>query len=498
MPARLLFLSAFILGTVLSQAQLPEFSNLSSRTISRRLQFNSLRVDDGILYFAPRADNIPVLYKVDFNGAIVDSVYLVQDDYRITGILASNGDKILMAGEANKPFVSYDQLFNDRRAALVILNSELEILDINLYDIVPYSAGWTRSITSGSPISTFIQPAGGIGIVNDTVYITKQYTYFDTLTFLPNGFDRVIERMMIQGPALATISIAASTLDVYASVFTDNAIYVNGQSGEPSGSLILDPAAVGEYDYAGNFIQKHLLLDVPSLGFDPTFESVGNRAGNRIYNSVVDEGFFGAPCASAMLDIRNLDFQQLRLVKVPDCGMAPSGTKCVSISDNAIYYLTRDGDFNLGLYKYDTTLNLIWRKIYDFSEPHYGIAINAMPDGGVILECVIDDADQGIIKLYKVSALGDIISSTKLVADPKIPLSVYPNPFSAQLFIQGEIAQKAIVKIYDLAGNLLFSEPLAGQMIDCTELPAGAYSLCLFSQKNGALLHSQCIMKGGR
>lgn len=484
---------------VLAQAQLPEFSNLSSREINRSDYFHSLRVSDGILYFAPTTDNVNMLYKVGFNGTLLDSVNLSFGDYKFTGYLTPYKDgKVIFVGEANKPFLNYDQSFTDRRAVVIVLNQDLDFVSIDLYDILPYGAGRVTSTQTGS-LGTVIQPTTGIGVINDTVFVAKEYYYYDTLTFNLTDIDRVLEKMVINGTAFPTVSISSTSLDVYTAVFTDESMYLYGQSSDCCGGIIVDPSAVGEYDLAGNFVEKHTLL-VTSIGFDPVFESVGNRFGDRIYSSFVDEGgFFGEQCASAMLDIRDLDFTLQDRIKVPDCGMAPSGTKCVAMNGEDIYYLTKTSDYNLGLYKYDTLLNLIWGKIYDFEDPHFGLSINDTPDGGVVLECVIktEDPSSDILKLYKISPSGDIVSSNSLVLQVGHAPVVYPNPFSSQFSVEGLPTTSATAQLYDQLGRLLYTEVFDGTPIRCPShfLP-GNYLLCLRNTGTGELLHSQWVVKG--
>lgn len=493
---RPVLLSIFLSAAALVHAQLPEFSALSSRNVSKFELFHSLRVSDGILYFVSTAEYENMLYKVGFDGTLLDSVNLRQGDYKFWGYLTLKGDDILLVGEANKPLINYNQYFTEQRAVVVVLNGELDIQDVYLYDILPFAAGSSISIQTSPHV--YIQPVTGIGVFGDTVLVTKDYTYFDTVNFIPLGSNRVIERMVINGDALPTVFISATSADAYTAVFTDTSIYVYGQSSECCGNVLIDPAAVGEYDHTGNFIQKHILLD-SFLDFDPTWAAVGNRIGDRIYNSFTDEGFFGQPCNTAMLDIRDLDFQLLRNTEVPDCDMSPSGTKCVAMSNNSIYYLTLTSDYNLGLYKYDTLLNLIWGKIYDFEAPHYGISLNDTPDGGVILECGVSGIgnDFDILKLYKISPAGDIVSSTNLVVSPpKQAPVVYPNPFSTQVFLEGLPAQATTAQLYDPLGRLLYTVDTDGLSIDFpSSLKPGTYLLCLRKMGTGALLHSQWLVK---
>lgn len=495
---RPIILSILLFAVAEIQAQLPEFSDLSSRGINRFDVFHSLRLSDGILYFAPTADNVNMLYKVGFDGALLDSVNLSQGDYKFTGYLVARGDEVLFVGEAYKPFLNYNQTFIDRRAVVAVLNDALDVVSVDLYDILPYIAGSALSTQIG-PLLMYIQPSIGIGVFGDTVVVAKEYSYFDTLTLLPIANSRVLERMIINGPALPTQSIGTTSADVYTAVFTQASIYVYGQSSDCCTGLLIDPAAVGEYDLAGNFIQKHVLLETPSLDFDPTFAAVGNRIGQRIYSSFVAEGFFGQPCTSAMIDIRDLDFGLIRQAKVPDCNMAPTGTKCVAISNNEIYYLTTSTDYNLGLYKYDSLLNLIWSKFFDFEVPHYGIALHDTPDGGVILECGISGLGQGpdLLKLYKISPAGDIISSSSLaLPSAKAPV-VYPNPFSSQFSIQGLPPYETSVELYDPLGRLLFTAVSNGAPIQCPHhLKPGTYLLCVHNMDTRERVHSQWVIKG--
>lgn len=462
--------------------------------MSRGLFFNSLPIEDGLLYTLRDPDDQPWLYKVDFNGKLIDSVSLIYQQYKLFGTLCASGNKYFLVGEAQPPFQSFFQTFRDRRACVAIFDKNLELENIYLYNNLPENSGWIQALETGS-LGTRIQPVGGAVVRKDTVYMVKNYSYFDTLDFSGRGFDRVLERYILGKDALPSKSVKQTTNTVYAVVYTDEDIYLYGQSIAGNGQAADQTGAVGKYTYSGRYLRNEKFIESPSFEFDPVFESIGNRFGSEIFSCYVDGGNLDPLCASTVLDVRDLQFQLKKRVKIQECGWAPSGARCVASNGKDHFILLKDLDGNLGLIKYNQNLDIIWSRFLSFSLPHTGIGISATPDGGVVLDCIIR-GQQEILKLYKVNSNGEIISNTPTPEFQSVLFKLYPNPFSERLYVESLLPAPANIEVLltDLMGRILFQQPLTSNTIDLPgNLVSGMFCLQMKDIHTGKLLHQQWL-----
>jgi hypothetical protein len=494
---RFIILSLFLLAQLNAISQIvPEFSDLSSRSFYSKSRFSSLLLDDGLLYYNSSPDNPYSLFKVDFNAEIIDSAITSNNGMNYSGVLYSHNNRLFLVGQANPAFVNWDQVFRERRRAIIEFDSDLNIIGEHLYDIMPYSTGYTLnssySLASAEGFG-FVQPLDGMGLINDTMWMLREYVFVDTITFAPLATRQRLEKVGLNGMVYDTVDIGYYLQDYLSSIVLDSRIYVYAASSECCGSALIDATSASQFDLAGNFVQK-LSLAPPGASFDPNYSTSGVRLGDRIYSSYADGGFFGVPCETAVIDVRDLDFNRLHIAKVPDCGMAPTGTKCYAVQEGAVFFMTRNGDGDIGLYKYDLALNLIWKKTYDFEQPHFGIAINSMPDGGVIMECF---EGEEILKLYKVAPNGDIVSSTRIPINMGVELSVFPNPFTESITIEGALAQKLVAELYDSAGKLVFKSKLeTNTPFNLSQgIASGAYFLVLRNAETMQLVGTEKLVK---
>ncbi len=134
------------------------------------------------------------------------------------------------------------------------------------------------------------------------------------------------------------------------------------------------------------------------------------------------------------------------------------------------------------LCKYDTDLNLIWKRWYRDTERqfcYYATDMVATNDGGILITgycCKRDDYGNMMLYLLKVDADG-LLSLPE--ADVKVrPYCFYPNPVQAQLQMQfSPDVQPKQVELYDLQGRLLRTQRSSFGSIDMSQLPAGAYTM---------------------
>ena len=134
------------------------------------------------------------------------------------------------------------------------------------------------------------------------------------------------------------------------------------------------------------------------------------------------------------------------------------------------------------LCKYDTDLNLIWKRWYNDSEwrfCYYATDMTATNDDGILITgycCKREDYGNMMLYLLKVDADG-LLSLPE--ADVKVrPYCFYPNPVQAQLQMQfSPDVQPKQVELYDLQGRLVCTQRNNFGSIDMSRLPAGAYML---------------------
>jgi hypothetical protein len=352
---------------------------------------------------------------------------------------------------------------------------------VYFYNSIPENAGWLLSIQTGT-LGTFIQPVGNSVVSNDTAYLVKNYLYFDTLGLNGLGYDRVLERYLLGEDALPSRSVKFTPNTVYSTVYANDLIYLYGPSLSNDPNTNEQYGSVGRYSYRGTYLGNEKLLNDSQLEFDPVNEAIGNRFEERIYSCYVEDGLLAPACANAVLDIRDLKFQLLNRVKIQECGWATSGSRCVAVNDKDISILLKDSEDNLGIVKYNNALELQWSRFLSFPEPHSGLGISATPDGGLVLDCFLRRAQEEVIKLYKISANGEIISNVALTGGSNAAFQVYPNPFTETL--QLETTQDATgpleVRMVDVFGRLAYRQTLTGTTWQVPgQLPQGMYHLQL-------------------
>ncbi len=134
------------------------------------------------------------------------------------------------------------------------------------------------------------------------------------------------------------------------------------------------------------------------------------------------------------------------------------------------------------LCKYDTDLNLIWKRWYRDTERqfcYYATDMVATNDDGILITgycCKREDYGNMMLYLLKVDADG-LLSLPEAEVQVR-PYCYYPNPVKAQLQMQfSPDVQPKQVELYDLQGRLVHTQRSDFGSIDMSRLPAGAYML---------------------
>lgn len=500
---RTFFIIILLSVSSLAYGQLiPEFSNLSSTSMGGRAGFHSLQVSDGILYYVRRPDFPSKLYKVSFDGVVVDSTEFGVGEYEYIGQLYTSDGRFFLIGDAyQKPFVSWLQASILDRRSIVEFDENLDIVSINLYDLLPRSNGLSVGVLSSVQLSVgdgsaIFQPLDAHHLKGDTMMMTRDYLFFDTTTFQSMGKSQRLEKVVLNDSVYSVISISQYIAGYKGAAIFDDSIYVYADASECCGGVLLDFTSVGVFNANGDWVRKIALLPQPNGLNEVAYDANGLSMNGKIFTSYTDViNAYSPSCQAAVIDIRDTNFNLLQLAKVPLCGFYPSGTKCFAEVSNTIYFQTRNNAGDIGLCRYDTLLNLQWSRVYDFDLPHLAISVNATPDGGCILECVTGP-NQNILKLYKVNAGGDIVSFTSLPIASQVRPLVYPNPFTDEINIVYPDQPNLTIALFDLSGKLLIRQQLSGSTLKIeSKLPEGVYFLEVRKSENNELIYSQKVIK---
>jgi hypothetical protein len=438
-----LFLFLLLNISVIKGQDYPEFSDLSSNKSTYSGYFSSIEVNGGYLYHIYQNDSDYRLFKVNYDGIVIDSTTTFADGYDCGGDLYSINQRIFLIGTAFPPeFINFAYLMENRRNSILEYNQDLDLIGVHLYNTMPYENFVDLSIYFDN---SFFQPLTSFHLEGDTMSIIRSYTQLDTLTFISDYTQPMLERVGLNDSVYLVKNLGYNLTYYTGAVITDDKIFANAFASSVGGPVFINFSSIGELTSNGDFVRQ-ISLAPPNAWVDPTVTSASVLINNRIFTSYNDPGFYLPECGeeAAVIDIRDKDFNLLHLAKVPDCGFYPSGTKCFAEQGNKIYFLTRNALGDIGLYQYDTLLNLQWGKIFDFQESHLGISLNSTPDGGCIMECFVGD----ILKLYKVDCFGNIVSSTQLPIGNQGKISIFPNPFADSFTIEGFVRQ--IVSVLSL------------------------------------------------
>ena len=134
------------------------------------------------------------------------------------------------------------------------------------------------------------------------------------------------------------------------------------------------------------------------------------------------------------------------------------------------------------LCKYDTELNLIWKRWYRDAERqfcYYATDMIATNDDGLLITgycCKRENYGKMVLYLLKVDTDGLLsLPETKVQIRP---YAFYPNPAKEQLHMEfSPDVQPAQVELYDLQGRLVRTQSKAFESIDMSQLPAGTYTM---------------------
>jgi hypothetical protein len=499
MKALSLSFLALLLTTLLSAQSLPTFSPLSGRSCR---DVSSVQTPDGFLFRLRSVENgveKRMVYQVNLRGELTDSLSLLINDTIYTGLLLRYEGRTFLTGLSNLRPTGSNQaaVIASQRKFLMELGDSLSVRSTRYYDVLSGPVG--PDFEKGFLHLTVHQPTSH-RILGDTLFSVNTFTRFDTATLFPIGEAIQYEAVGLYGEVYQVIN-QLSNVGTYAnSVFTDQKLYVFGDVASsvlPGGGLF-NVQPVGRYDLNGQVEGAFAYDSTNSAAFGKG--STGQWNGQYLFTSYYGENVSARGCggATAVIDIRReSSFEQVLRFKLPDCGLYPGGkTPFAFHADGSFHYIGRDLTNNqLGLYRYDSTYQLLGSKMLDLPN-HLPLALYPTPDSGLLLACLdrINPIEQWVM-LYKLDAQGNVSNTTRLPDALAPEVRLYPNPFEDVIRWAGALplGTRAELRVSDLHGRLLEQRSMTSEGISLAHLPAGTYLIQL--RQDGQLLRSQLMRK---
>lgn len=475
-----------VLFCVLGKAQIPEFSDLSSRTT-----FFSEFVRTTDSYFLDNIDETfgftRKIYKITDQGEVVDSLNMLDFGRYHIGKIASIGGRLYFGGVSTDTVSNYSQRYN-----IIEFDDDLNVVreyrsDILDTLITPLLNTQTTDGT-GSILFDFT-------VFEDTVYAIGGYFQYDTLINFLGANLRYFKANVNGG----TYQNRPFNGFMYNTFFKGNQVYVQGSNNNPNAPWL--PPAVGFYDGNGQFVDGWN-FDNSTSGEFP-WGACGGAIGDRLYFSYLgrDPSLPGCPQQTVAIDVRDTAFQVLHRFKIDECGYNYAGNMPFTEgNDGSIYFQAAHRDYKKFIVKkYTPEMSLIWSEEYDFSATSFfTIPMKLVPaeDGGVIAHCREQLNDFFYVRLYKISPDGEIIATTTLgeVGIPA-PSVLSPNPCRDIVRYMGENTDAMNVEVYSMDGRMAKRIPTMHGEFDMSGLPQGLYSVLMFDGKTRKLLHRQTLVK---
>jgi hypothetical protein len=482
--------------SVFAQTELKPFSELSG---TQDYFYQSYKTDYGFIYGVP----IPAydanyryrLYKLNEDGKMMDSLYIGNDSIRYTGYLhRQNNKNYFIAAEYKMNLIgNLTNFFANVHRVLFEIDDNMKISSFNRYEKLPF--GFSKSIyrfTLG--IGSF--HAESAHVQKDTLQLVQYFLAMDSLGTTIATQNTHFEQLGLGANKSYKNTKLLATQGVYSSFITDDYFYIFGElnfkyfpPNQPYNAGLM-----GRFDKTGKLLQT---ADIDSDGSGAMGDGVvGVHHNNKIYCAYSKiTGVNNEVVRLASFDRKDMNFKLEKRTRVKTYDMIPRGSNPFAFADNGdIYFLTQKSD-TVGISKHSKDLDFIWEKKYKLPQ-HTPISIKMTKDGGILLECTeAFTIDKRRVKLYKLNADGNIISTTNLGNITSSKNLFYPNPFQSQLTLHEAIEGASEVQLYDMSGRVVGIFPIHNTTIEINEqLPKGAYIAQLKDVK-GSILGMQTIIK---
>ncbi len=456
----------------------PEFSALSGRSANH---FSSTAFGKEFIYHLTVPNAGIVLYRVDSRGAILDSVSIPNS----MGTLATLKDRLYFSG------VEWDSndLYRMRQVFMEFdtdLNVTRKTTGITLQPFhSPILLEQTESIVN-------VQ-SGDLQLYQDTLLAFNKYLLVDSpQVFL--GIINLFTKTGFDGTVYAFTPLPINRL--INSFFVQNRLYVQGSAEVGP----FETRAVLEFDSEGKLLRG---IDYDAYGSGDYLQgALGGWHKGRFYFTYrgFDPTLPGCPDDNATIDVRDSAWTIQHRFKLPDCGYLVSGKMPFGFDadDNLTCAAPHESYKKIMVYKYSPDFQAIWKRELNFeneSEFYFPLSQHSTEDGGILLNCnrILNGARQLLI--FKLSASGDLVSSTHFTRQDQEGMEplCYPNPTHGPLQLSPGMTDASKVQISTVYGHLAGILNVSAREVDLSEFPPGAYVLSFWNGQH--LLGTELVLK---
>lgn len=455
----------------------PEFSSLSGRAMNH---FSSAKAGNAYIYQLNVPPDGIVMYSINEDAELLDSVAVPNSLGDIIGVQ----DRLFFVGVewSGSVFSSMRQVFTEYDAQLDIVQKADGVLFQPIYAPIILEQ-------TAAQINT---QSGGFSFYNDTLFSFQKYLVVDSpQVFL--GTTNVFSKTGTDGTVYANQPLNINAF--YNCFFVENRLFVQG-SGYVSP---FEPRAFLEFDSEGKLVRG---TDYDAYDSGSFLDgALGGWHKGRFYLSYLgyDPTIAGCAADNATIDVRDSNWTVLHRFKLPDCGYLVSGKMPFSFDaqDNVYYAAPHESYKKIMVYKFTPDFQLLWKKELDFdNQPEFYYPLSQLPagDGGILLNCYQTLNERKLV-IFKISASGDVVSSTHLPGNQEIGAMVFPNPTSGLLYVAPGFLEATVAQVSTIDGRFIGVFNLQSGLIDLSAYSSGAYSLSLWDMSRQRFLGTQVVVK---
>ena len=462
----------------------PEFSSLSGNS---RYNFSATQAN-GDLFYCLRTvvgDTVTryITYKLNEEGQITDSVAHSPDGIDRWGWISAQGKRIFFHG-----IRWVGSAFTNIRHTVIEYDQQLEQVGETIGASLTPSTGFIPSQSTGFITMTQMSD---FHLYNDTLLAAYQFLMVDSpLVF--QGRRNFFLKMGLDGTVYVKKDLPVN--EMYNVFFGNGKLYVQG-------STDVSPfvaRALSEFNLNGDLIRG---IDYDTWGSGEYLEgSLGLWHKGRFYLTYVgkNDNLPGCPTDNAAIDVRDSSWAVLHRFKLPDCGYYVSGkTPFAFDAQDNVYYAAPDAQTSkkIIVYKFKPDFQVIWKKELDFSGQSGSIfpaTLLTTSDGGVVINSIW----QSDLNIIKISASGEVVSSTSLpLANKSTGPVVYPNPTVGPLRVLPDFSAATVALVTSMDGRPVGRFDVRTQQIDLSAYPSGVYAISLWDAGLRRLLGTEVVVK---
>ncbi|MCY7330714.1 MAG: T9SS type A sorting domain-containing protein [Saprospiraceae bacterium] len=429
-----------------------------------------------------------VTYKLNDEGQITDSIAHSPDGIDRWGWIAAQEERIFFHG-----IRWVGSAFTNIRHTVIEYDQQLEQVGETIgASITPSTGVFFEQITNGI-IKTQV---ADFHLYNDTLLAAYQFLMIDSpLVF--QGKKHFFFKTGLDGTVYVKKELPVGEMENV--FFANGKMYVQGNTFVAGSNW--NARELSEFDSDGNLIRG---INYDSYGSEWLEGSLGGWHKGRFYLTYFRkaDNLPGCSAGNIVIDVRDSSWAVLHRFKLPDCEYKDVSGKmpfAFDAQDNVYYAAPHESFRKIMVYKFTPDFQLLWKSELDFSDQQIGIYPVSQiltADGGILLNCNERSGGVRSLRIFKISATGDVVSSTSL------PLSkastgplVYPNPTVGPLRVLPDFSAAAVAQVTSIDGRLMGVFDLSAQQIDLSAYPSGMYAISLWAEGRRALLGTEVVVK---